>query len=221
MPIHAFEHSYHVKLLPELLQTLRKSIACRLIQLNLRDLYQEPSYTLGNFPPEALRFLCDEFLGEPGFNLSIPQAHCLKLSVHSLRLLHRMLDLGQVGPLYQGGLRFVKSAKQKMVRSIISIALPFVMVSQGEDTKVSFKYVLVDEDGGITPPKEIAWNDLEERRSRIVILEQMKLAAAQPSKQPPLSPRLSLQLNANTLTKTTPEETVAESEEEEEQQQQQ
>jgi hypothetical protein len=85
----------------------------------MRDLYQEPSYTLQNFQEEVLQSLCDGFLGEPGFTLSMLPGGGLKLDVWSLRLLHKMLDLGQVSSLYEGGVKFVGGSKIRWTQKTI------------------------------------------------------------------------------------------------------
>jgi hypothetical protein len=131
-----------------------------------------------------------------------------------------MLDLGQVSSLYEGGVKFVKAAKVKRVRALLSVCLPFILVARGDDIKVSFKYVLVDEEGGITPPKEVAWTNLDERRSRIVILEQMKVAMARPKARPKLSTKLRRQVEPDYVSEEEEvEEEVVEEDEEEQQQQ--
>ena len=207
--------------LSQLVDRLRQNICSRLLLPNLRDLYQEPAFTLQNFPEEVLRSLCEGFLGEPGFTLSMLSGGGLKLDVWSLRLLHKMLDLRQVSSLYEGGVKFVKPAKVKRVRALLSVCLPFILVARRDDIKVSFKYVLVDEEGGITPPKEVAWTDLDERRSRIVILEQMKVAMARAKARPRLSAKLRRQVEPEYVSDEEEVEEEAEEEEEEEEQQQQ
>ena len=182
---YALANGYVVQKTSWYLKRLRKAIATRLIFPNSREMYQEPSFTLPGFPRAVLTAFCNDFLSEPAIRLTKPAGH-LKLEVLSLRVLHAMLQLQLVGPQYQGGLRFVRPAKVKKVRAMVAATLPFVIVSKGDDLLVSFKYVLIDQLGAITPPKELAWTDIDDRRARVVVLAQMREALARTKKTPRL-----------------------------------
>ena len=182
---YALANGYVVQKTSWYLTRLRKAIAARLIFPNAREMYQEPSFTLPGFPRAVLTAFCNDFLSETAIRLTKPAGH-LKLEVLSLRVLHTMLQLQLVGPQYQGGLRFVRPAKVKKVRAMVAATLPFVIVSKGDDLLVSFKYVLIDQLGAITPPKELAWTDIDDRRARVVVLAQMREALARTKKTPRL-----------------------------------
>eukprot|EP00966_Prymnesium_polylepis_P300841 6951582-Prymnesium_polylepis.1 len=98
-----------------------------------------------------------------------------------------MLQLQTLDPQYEGGVRFVRPAKVKYVRAMTAAVVPFVMVAKGDDLLVSFKYILIDSLGAITPPKEMEWTDIDDRRSRIVVLAQMRAALAREKKIPRLT----------------------------------
>ena len=190
----ASENGYIVKPTSWYLRRLRKAIAARLILPTMRDLYQEPSFTLYGFPAEVLRAFADPVLHEPSIKLSNPLPKVLKLEVLSLRVLHEMLQLQTLNPQYEGGLRFVKPAKVKWVRVVTAAVLPFVIVSKGDDLLVSFKYILIDSLGAITPPKEMPWSDIDDKRARIVVLQQMRTAMAREKKTPRLAGSLRRQV---------------------------
>eukprot|EP00966_Prymnesium_polylepis_P039679 921061-Prymnesium_polylepis.1 len=106
-----------------------------------------------------------------------------------------MLQLQLLDPQYEGGLRFVRPAKVKYVRAMTAAVLPFVMVAKGDDLMVSFKYILIDSLGAITPPKEMEWSDIDDRRARIVVLQQMRAALAREKKTPRLTASLRRQVD--------------------------
>jgi hypothetical protein len=191
----ASENGYVVKPTAWYLRRLRKAIAARLILPTTRDLYQEPSFTLYGFPAAVLQAFADPFLHEPSIELSKPLPKVLKLEVRSLRVLHEMLQLQLLDPQYEGGLRFVRPAKVKYVRAMTAAVLPFVMVAKGDDLMVSFKYILIDSLGAITPPKEMEWSDIDDRRARIVVLQQMRAALAREKKTPRLTASLRRQVD--------------------------